>query len=113
MAQALQGPANALVLQQRLDLGLENMRVEGFEQVVDGATGIAFQHGGGRLGVGTQEDNRGHACALVATHQAGDFKAVHAGHHYIQQYQVHFMLQQHLQSFQPGFRGDHLPVITL
>ena len=93
MTQTLQGPAVTLMLQQGLDLGLENIRVKGFEQVVDGATGIAFEHGGGRLLIGAQEDDRRHAGALAAAHQARHFKAIHARHPHIQQYQVDITLQ--------------------
>ena len=93
MAQALQGTAIALMLQQRLHLGLEDMRVKGLEQVINSAAGIAFQYGSCRLGVGTQENYRRHARTLIAAHQASDFKTVHAGHHHIQQYQVDVMLQ--------------------
>ncbi len=113
MAQALQRPAIALVLQQRLDLGLEDMRVEGFEQVVDGAAGVAFQHGGWGLRVGTQEDDRRHPRTLAAAHQTGDFKAVHAGHLDVQQHQVDVMHQQQFEGFQAGAGGDHLPVFAL
>ncbi len=55
MAQALQLPAIALVLQQRLNLGLENLRIEWLEQVIHRATGIALDHGILGLLVGGRE----------------------------------------------------------
>ena len=113
VAEVLQGPAVALMLQQGLDLGLENLWVERFEQVVHGATGIALDHGVLRLFVGGEKDDRGQPGTLAATHQAGDFEAIHAGHLYIQQHQVHFMFEQQAQGLDPRGGGHHLPVLAL
>ena len=94
MAQALQGTAIALVLEQGLHLGLEDVRVKGLEQVVDRTTGVAFQHRVGRMGGGRQKDNRRHARTLAATHQARHLETVHARHAHVQQHQVDVVGQQ-------------------
>ena len=94
MAQALQGTAIALVLQQRLHLGLKDMRVKGLEQVVDRPAGVAFKYCVGGMGGGGQKDNRRHARALAAAHQACDLEAVHARHAHVQQHQVDVVGQQ-------------------
>ena len=101
------------MFQQRLDFGLEDMRVKRFEQVVDRAAGIAFEHCGSGLRIGTEEDDRRHPRALAAAHQAGYFKAVHDGHLDVQQHQVDFMHQQQFKRFQARAGGDHLPVFPL
>ena len=94
MAQALQRAAIALMLEQRLDFGLENLRVERFEQVIHRATGVALDHGVLGLFVGGEENDRRQAGPLTAAHQARDFKAVHARHLHIQQHQVDIVFEQ-------------------
>ncbi|MNE76064.1 hypothetical protein D3C80_1722770 [compost metagenome] len=112
MTQALQRTPVALLLQQGLDLGLEDLRVEGFEQVVHRATGITLEHSRLGLLIGGQENDRGKPCTLAAAHQAGDFEAIHARHLHIQQHQVDFVLKQRAQGFRSGACGEHLPVLT-
>lgn len=67
-AQTLQHAPVALLFEQGLNLGLEDLRVERLEHVVDGAAGVAFEYGGFGLFVGGEEDNRGQPGALAATH---------------------------------------------
>ncbi|MNT25350.1 hypothetical protein D3C72_1608640 [compost metagenome] len=93
MAQSLQGTAVALLLQQGLNLGLEDLRIKRFEQVIDCATGIAFEHSSLGLLISCQENNRGKSSTLAATHQPGHFETVHAWHLHIQQDQVDLVLK--------------------
>ena len=92
--QALQHAPVALLVEQGLDLGLENLGVERFEHVVHGAAGVAFEHGRFGLFVGGQENDRCQPRTLAAAHQPGNFKAVHLRHLHVQQDQVDIMLQQ-------------------
>ncbi|MCY1452308.1 hypothetical protein D9M71_692180 [compost metagenome] len=81
------------MLEQGLDFGLENLRIERFEQVIHCTAGIALDHGVLGLFIGGEEDDRCQAGALAAPHQARDFKAVHARHLHIQQHQVDIVLE--------------------
>ncbi len=82
--QRLQTPPIALLVEQGLNLGLENLRVERLEHVVHSAVGIAFQYGGLGLLVGCQENDGRKPGSLAATHQTSDFEAVHLGHMHIE-----------------------------
>ncbi|MNF85693.1 hypothetical protein D3C84_680990 [compost metagenome] len=112
VAQALQRAAIALMLKHRLDFRLEDLRIEGFEQVIHRAAGIALDHGGLGLFVGGEENDGRVASALTAAHQTRDFKAIHARHLHIQQHQVDFVLKQRAQGFRSGACSDYLPVLT-
>nr|GFD53967.1 hypothetical protein [Tanacetum cinerariifolium] len=83
--------------QQGLNFGLEDIGIERFEQVVHRAAGIAFMHSVARLFVGGQKDDRRQAGSLTATHQAGDFKAVHFGHLHIKQDEVDVHIKKQAQ----------------
>ncbi|MNO85105.1 hypothetical protein D3C76_764670 [compost metagenome] len=113
MAQALQCPAIALMLEQRLDLGLENLRIKGFEQVIHRATGVTLDHGVLGLFVGGEENDRCQAGPLAAAHQARHFKTVHARHLHIQQHQVDIVFKQQPERLETGCSGDHLPILAL
>ncbi|MNI37259.1 hypothetical protein D3C73_913440 [compost metagenome] len=88
VAQALQSPAIALVLQQRLHLGFEYLWIEGFEQVIHRAAGIALDDRILGLLVGSEENDRCQTGALAAAHQARDLETIHTRHLHIQQHQV-------------------------
>ena len=94
MAQALQRTAIALMFEQRLDFGFENLRVERFEQVIHRTTGVTLDHGVLGLLVGGEENDRRKTGALAAAHQSRHFKTVHARHLHIQQHQVDVMFEQ-------------------
>ncbi|MNF87229.1 hypothetical protein D3C84_696880 [compost metagenome] len=113
MAQALQCPAIALMFEQRLDLGLENLRIKGFEQVIHRATGVALDHGILGLFVGGEENDRRETGALTAAHQARHFKTVHARHLHIQQHQVDIVFEQKAEGFETGGSSNDLPVLAL
>lgn len=110
--QALQHAPIALLVEQGLDLGLENLRVERFEHVVHGATGVTLEHGRFGLFIGGEENDRGQPGALAAAHQSGDFEAVHLRHLYIQQHQVDIVFKQSTQGFHPRVCRQHLPILT-
>ena len=93
MTQALQGQTIALVLQQCLDFGFENLRVERLEQVIDRTVGVALDHGVPGLLVGGKENDWSQAGTLAVAHQACHFKTIHPGHLHIQQHQVDFMFE--------------------
>ncbi|MCY1421516.1 hypothetical protein D9M71_371740 [compost metagenome] len=109
--QTLQHAPVALLFEQGLNLGLENLRVERFEHVVHGAAGVAFEHGRVGLFVGGEENDRGQSGTLIAAHQPGDFKAVHFRHLYIHQHQVDFVLKQRAQGFYPRACRQYLPIL--
>jgi hypothetical protein len=44
--QALQVASVALLLEQCLNLGPQNLRIERLEQIIHGARGVALEHGG-------------------------------------------------------------------
>ncbi|MNP15221.1 hypothetical protein D3C76_1075700 [compost metagenome] len=113
MTQALQCPAIALVLEQRLDLGLEDLWVEGFEQIIHRATGIPLDHGILGLFIGGQENDRCQVRTLAATHQARHFKTVHARHLHIKQHQVDIVFKQQPERLETGGSGDDLPILAL
>ncbi|MNV23529.1 hypothetical protein D3C71_1145430 [compost metagenome] len=113
MAQALQGPTIALVFQQCLDLGLENLWIERFEQVIHRATGIALDHGVLGLFIGGQENDRREAGPLAAAHQARHLKTVHARHLHIQQHQVHIVFEQQTEGLETRGSRNDLPVLAL
>jgi hypothetical protein len=108
----LQVLAVTLLFQQRLHLGPQDLRVEGFEQVIDRAVGIALEHRSLGLLVGGEEDNRRQARALAAAHEPRDLEAIHAGHLHVQQDQVDFMFEQGSQCFYTGRSGHDLPVLA-
>ncbi len=110
--QLLQHAPAALLVQLRLHLGLENLWIERFEQVIHRATGVALEHGGIGLLVGSEEDNRGQPGSLAAAHQAGDLEAVHFRHLHIEQYQIDFVFQQRPQGFHPRACSQHLPIVA-
>ncbi|MNO99235.1 hypothetical protein D3C76_910010 [compost metagenome] len=103
--QALQHAPVTLLIELGLHLGLENLWVERLEQVIHRATGVALEHSGIGLFIGGQEDDRGQPGAVAATHQPGDFEAVHFRHLHIQQDQVDFMFKQRTQGFGPRACG--------
>jgi hypothetical protein len=107
--QALQHAPVALLVQLGLHLGLEDLRVERFEQVVHRATGIALEHGRGLL-VGGEENDRGQPRALAAAHQPGDLEAVHLGHLHVEQDQVDFVFEQR-SGLPSRAGGQHLPIL--
>ena len=111
--QGLQGTEVALMLQQYLNLGLENVRIEGFEQEIHSTTGVALVDSRLGLFIGSQENDRRQSRALTATHEASDFETIHAGHVHIEQDQVDIQFQQEIQGLHPGAGRDHMPVLTL
>ncbi len=112
-AQLLQSTPIVLLLQQRLNLGPENIRVEGLEQVIDCAAGIALVDRVARLFVGGEEYDRRQSRSQTATHQAGDFKAIHVRHLHIKQHQIDISVQQNTQRFHARGGGDDFPVLSL
>ncbi len=113
MTEALQGTAIALVLEQRLDLGLEDLRIERLEQVIHRAAGISLDHSILRLLVGGEENDRCQPRALAAAHQPCDFETVHAGHLHIEQDQVDVVFEQKVQRLETRGGGHHVPILTL
>ena len=98
-AQAAQRPGIALMFQQRLHFGFEDLRIEGLEQVIDGAARVALEYRVPGLCIAREKNNRGEPRALAAAHQSGNFKPVHAWHVHIQQHQIDLVTEQQLQGF--------------
>ena len=90
-----------LLVQLRLHLGLEDLRVERLEQVVHRTTGIALEHSGIGLLVGGKEDDRGQPGTVATTHQPRNLETVHFRHLHVEQHKVDFVLQQGAQGFRP------------
>ncbi len=60
-----------------------------------------------------EKNNRCQSGSLAATHQARDFKSIHARHLHIQQYQVDFVFKQQAEGLETRCSCDDLPVLAL
>ncbi|MNQ73525.1 hypothetical protein D3C85_882580 [compost metagenome] len=109
LAEQQQVAAVAFVAQQRLDLVPQYLGIEGFEDEVHRAGGVALQHRVLGVGDGGDEDDRREARQRAAAHQPGDLEAVHARHLHVQQDQADFFLQQAFQRGLAGIHGADLP----
>ncbi|MNV17922.1 hypothetical protein D3C71_1087250 [compost metagenome] len=113
MTQALQGPAVALVFEQRLDLGREDLRVERLEQVIHRTAGIALDDRVLGLFIGGQENDRREAGPLATAHQARHFITVHARHLHVQQHQVDIVFKQQAEGLESRGGSNDSPALAL
>ncbi|MNT81669.1 hypothetical protein D3C72_2212870 [compost metagenome] len=101
------------MFEQRLDLGREDLWVEGLEQVIHRTAGIALDHRVLGLLLGCQENDRRETGSLAAAHQARHLITIHARHLHVQQHQVDIMFKQQAEGLEARGGSDDPPVLAL
>ena len=103
----MQLPALVVQLDEDVDLAVQDLRVDRLVQEIDGARFVAAERALRIDGRGRDEDDRDGARALGATHQFGEFEAVHAGHLHVDEGERHVVGEQQLERLDAARSGEH------
>ena len=105
--------ALAVELEEHIGLVLENVRLDGLVDEVDGSRFVAFEHALRLAGAGGDENDRYMARTLAAAHELGELEAVHVGHLHIEKGEREVMDEQELESLRPGLGAKGIDVLAL
>ena len=100
-------PAHVVEVDEDADLGLEDQRVDRFEDIIDRAHLITLDEMLGLLVHRGQEDNRDAGGLLALADQAGGLIAVESGHEDVEEDDREIFLEQAAQRVAPGGSGHH------